>query len=700
MQVWQCRRDDNFRGFGHQIYHDETKHPRFYGTKAMVIHQRSKKVGKEAKANVGRMHEDSRRNARAIEAARVLSEPKGSVRTGEFSGFMGCSLKNKTPILSYNEAEIHDKDFSFSGVESVAADIVYNCCFYPSSGPKQIDMRRYRDYIDLFKNYAGKQYWELSRPFKINPAKVGLFWSTAREFRTAHPLKDRTEWNEANDIVDAPVEPKFIPSTGIDNDAASTVSCSTIVQAAAPKVLPASAQDLCLPATAQINVDLTTVDTSDEAQSCISEHSLPPNVLIQTDSSSDDNLDITIPEFPEAIFADAIGVFDDTESEDLSSSAPLPWAVADQSLDVEVGDECSSEGPLVVIPPTAVPATQVLHKTFKHPFIDTEQQSDEWETEDEHETYLAYGTELPSSPYELPVDSFEGLSVLGIKSKCFKERLVSSDELLKIKLENLSLRNENRDLKKENETLKHSTSAKTVLNLSRRNDELVEDNETWRDRAVKKSARAAILSVSLSAVYDILDDMMWLRGATPLGFTVNSENTFHPRFGEGKQVLAKQMKKAESRSCPNLFDKCDPTSKHQCFNCISSFRVSACLAIVLDGLLKTEMSITKFQRLSSEPSTLSMIELKFANQKRPSESSTPLSKKPKQSRLSTGKKVLSNDLTKVSKPSFTDPTRFSQSSPMDKKNVNDQTIDDRSTQDFEIDVHASDSDAEYLSANE
>ena len=100
LQVWQCRRDNNFRGYGNQIYHDETKHPRFYGTKAMVVHQRSKKVGKEAKADVGRMHEDSRRNTRAMEAARVLSEPKGSVRKGEFSGFMGCSLKNKTPILS------------------------------------------------------------------------------------------------------------------------------------------------------------------------------------------------------------------------------------------------------------------------------------------------------------------------------------------------------------------------------------------------------------------------------------------------------------------------------------------------------------------------------------------------------------------------------------------------------------------------
>ena len=558
-------------------------------------------------------------------------------------------------------------------------------------------MRRYRDYVDLFKNYSGKQYWELSRPFKISPAKVGLFWSQAREFRTAHPLKVKTEWNEEDDIIDAPVEPEFIPPTGVDNDAASTVSCSTIVPAAAPKVLPALAQ-ACLPATAQINIDLTTTDSADEAQSYISEHSLPPNVLIQADSSSDDNLDITIPEFPEAIFADAIGVFDDTESEDLSSSAPLPWAVADQSLDVEVGDE-PVQAQLVVIPPTAVPAP-VLLKQFKHPFIDTEQQSDGWETEDEHETYLAYGTELPSSPYELPTDPFENLSLTAIKNMFIKERLGSSDEWLRVKLENVELSNRNRDLEFENDTLKKATSTKTFTNLTGRTKSLEETEEKWRTRAVQKSARAASLSVSLSAVYDILDDMMWLRGATPLKMTVNSDPTFHPRFGDGLQVLAKQVTKNESRSCPNTSDKCDPTSRHQCYNCVSSFRISACMAIVLDGLLKNEMSLTKFQRLSSEPSTLSMIEHKLAMQKRPAEISTPKAIKTKQSRLSTEIKVLSNDLTKMSKPTFNDSNRFSQSSAISVPNVNNLTVDNRTTQDFEIEIHASDSDAEYLSANE
>ena len=128
------------------------------------------------------------------------------------------------------------------------------------------------------------------------------------------------------------------------------------------------------------------------------------------------------------------------------------------------------------------------------------------------------------------------------------------------------------------------------------------------------------------------------------------------------------------------------------------------MAIVLDGLLKNEMAITKFQRLSSEPSTLSMIELSLAIQKRPSVSSTPRSSEPKQSRLSrevqSFVRVLSNDLTKMSTPTFNDPTRFNQSSKVDPTNVNDLTVDDRRTQDFEIDVHASDSDENYLSANE
>ena len=66
-------------------------------------------------------------------------------------------MKNKTPILSYDEAEIHDKDFSFSGVETVLIDIIYNCSFYPSDGSKKIDMKRYRDFVDLWVNYSGKQ---------------------------------------------------------------------------------------------------------------------------------------------------------------------------------------------------------------------------------------------------------------------------------------------------------------------------------------------------------------------------------------------------------------------------------------------------------------------------------------------------------------------------------------------------------------
>ena len=124
------------------------------------------------------------------------------------------------------------------------------------------------------------------------------------------------------------------------------------------------------------------------------------------------------------------------------------------------------------------------------------------------------------------------------------------------------------------------------------------------------------------------------------------------------------------------------------------------MAIVLEGLLKNEMSLTKFQRLSSEPSTLSMIEHKLAMQKRPTEISTPKAIKTKQSRLSTEIKVLSNDLTKMSKPTFNDSNRFSQSSAISVPNVNNLTVDNRTTQDFEIDIHASDSDAEYLSANE
>ena len=124
------------------------------------------------------------------------------------------------------------------------------------------------------------------------------------------------------------------------------------------------------------------------------------------------------------------------------------------------------------------------------------------------------------------------------------------------------------------------------------------------------------------------------------------------------------------------------------------------MAIVLEGLLKNGMAITKFQRLSSEPSTLTMIEASLANQKRPSISITPNFPKPKQSRLSEEVQVLSNDLTKMSTPSFNKASGFSQSTKLDSPNVNNLTVDDRRTQDFEIEVHASDSDADYESANE
>ena len=705
LKVWQCKRDSNYRGYGNQIYHNPDCHPRFYATKAQVVHQRSKVVGKEAKAAIGRIHEDSRRNRRALEAEKVLS---GSVEKDEISGFFGCSLRNKTPILTYGEAEIHDKDFTFSGVETVLADITYNCSFYPSSGAKKLDMKRYRDYIDLFTNYSGKQYWELSRPFKIRPEKVGLFWTQAREFRTAHPLDIKREWNEPAEIIDAPVAPSFIEPTGIDDDATSTVSCSTIIQAANP-VLPAVAQRKQLPAApAQVVIKLSSIDTSDEAQSNISEHSSPPNVLIDSDSSSDSNLNITIPELPEAIFADAVGVFDDVEDE--SQEIQVPWAPANDSMDVETGEK-PIQAPLVVIPPTAVPAnvlSTVQYKQYKHPFIDTVQLSDEWSndgiTEDEHETYLAYGTELPESPYGLPTNPLDDLSVAELKEMCMKERLVSSDKYLKVRLENLVLSDQNRDLRFENQALRDATSTKAISSLLGRIKELTEEEEKWRKRAVLKSTRATSLSVCLSAVYDVIEDLLWLRGAAPLKFTVNSESTFHPRFGEGAQVLAKQVIKDETRSCPNTSDKCDPTSEHQCFMCISSFRLNACLAMVLEGLLKNEMAITKFQRLSSEPSTLSMIELSLAVQKRPSESKTPPASTPKQSRLAkevqTFVRTLSNDLTKMSTPTFNNAARFSQSSKVEVSNVNDLTVDDRRTQDFEIDVHASESDDEYLSANE
>ena len=717
LKVWQCRRDSNFRAFGNQLFHDKNAHPRFYATKAQIKHQRKNVLNSDAKAKIGIMQEESRRNQRAKVVEAKLNNSLPEVR---FSGFMGCSLKNKKPILQYQDAEKDDLDFTFSGVVSVDADIRYNCSFFPSDKPKQIDMRRYNDYVDLFVNYSGKQRWELSRPYRLTehgkPMKAKVFWTNAREFRAKHPLSIKREWNQAEEIVDAPVEPDFIEPTGLDKsfDDAEAASCAETVipvVSAADTVLPAEAQKSVsakvLPAEAQVEqlsvdkvvIDLMSVETSDEAESFVSEHSLPPPVLIDTDSSSDDsNLNITIPEFPEAIFADAIGVFDETEDND--QVVPLPWAAANSSMDVEIGENSSFQAPLVVIPPTAVPANNVLSVIYKHPFIRNEPQTilDDWETDEEHETYLLYGTELPSSPYEFPTSPLEGLSVFTLKSKCLKERLTASGELIKVSIENLQLTNQNRDLKLENEKLRNATSNKTISNLNGRINELEESNELWRGRALSKATRATNLSTSMSAVYDILDDTMWLRGATPLNFTVNSDSTFHPRFGDGKQVLAKQIKKNESRNCPNAFDKCDPTSKHQCFNCISSFRISACMAIVLEGLLKNEMSIVKFQRLSTEPSTLSLIEARLAIQKRPSETSTPLTSKPKQSRISDGKLVLSNDLTKVNRPLFTTPKRSSQSSIT--KNINDTTVDERNTQDFEIDVHASDSDAEYLSANE
>ena len=115
------------------------------------------------------------------------------------------------------------------------------------------------------------------------------------------------------------------------------------------------------------------------------------------------------------------------------------------------------------------------------------------------------------------------------------------------------------------------------------------------------------------------------------------------------------------------------------------------MAIALDGLLKSEMSIIKFQKVSSEPSALEMIELGLAKKKRPSVVSSPLGSKPKLSKSSPEEQVLSNDLTLMEKPSFNTPKRFSQSSPVES-NVNDKTVDERTTQDFAIDVHASDSD--------
>ena len=675
LKVWQAKRDVNFRGYGNQIYHNPKAHPRFYATKLMVVHQRKKVVGKDAKAEIGKMHEDSRRNQRATVAEESFNN---TPKQFAVSGFMGCSLRNKTPIIDYAAAEIHDMDFTFSGVVSVDDDIKYNCSFFPSEGPKMIDLKRYNDYIDLFLNYSGKQLWQLSEPFQPKTEKAGLFWAHARDFRQTHPIKVKTEWNEKENIVPAEVEPEFIPPTGIDDvgGAASTVSCSTVIAAANPIVLPADARK-CLPAIAQpdVIIDLLSVDTSDEAESLISVHSLPPNVLVEPDSSSDENLDITIPELPEAIFADAVGVFDETTEDEGDQVVPLPWQAANDSLDVEVGDNFV-QGELVVIPPTAVPAQLVLTKKFKHPFISDEPQAirDNWQlsTDEEHDTYLAYGTELPSSPFELlsyPLDN----------------------EHLKVKLMNLQLLDENRDLKSKNETLKNATSTKSFAILTGTISELVKDREMWKDRAAAKAAGAANLAVSLSAIHDVLDDVMWLRGANPLGFTVNSENTFHPRFGEACQVLAKQVRKDESRDCPNTFDKCDPTSKHQCFNCISSFRISACMAIALEGLLKSEMSIIKFQRISSEPSALEMIELGLAKKKRPSVISSPLGSKPKLSKNSPEIRVLSNDLTLMEKPSFNTPKRFSQSSVMES-NVNNKTVDERTTQDFAINVHASDSD--------
>ena len=694
LQVWQCKRDQNYRGYGNQLYHDKNAHPRFYPTKQMIVHQRGKVVSKTAKKNIGRMYEDHRRDQRARQVDESFNNAPRAV---EFSGFMGCSLKNKTPILDYAAAECVDKDFTFSGVVSVDEDIKYNCSFFPSNGAKMIDVRRYKDYVDLFVNYSGKQAWQLDDPCRPKIEKAGLFWSNARTFRQTHPLNNKTEWDGGEEIVPAPLEPNFIPPTGIDDDAVSTVSCSTlvapssistVVEAAVPKnVLPTVVQK-------EVLVVLSSTDTSDEAESCISEHSLPPHkVLIEKDSSSDDNLEITIPDLPEAIFADAVGIFDDSE-EDSDKTIPLPWAVPDQSMDVEVGEgsvENSVQEPLVVMPPTVAPA-QVLKKVYKHPFISNESQSDGWSSNEEHETYLAYGTELPLSPYELPLDPFESLTITELKNKFIKERLGSSGEWLKVKLENFELSNCNRDLKFENETWKNATSAKTLANLLEKTRNLEESVELWRSRAIEKTSKVSILAVSLSAVHDVLDNLLWSRGASPLRFTVNSEPTFDPRFGDQKQVIAKQVLKDESRSCPNTSDKCDPTSRHQCYNCISSFRISACMAIVLDGLLKSETSITEFQRISSNPSTMAMLEYQYATQKRPSEASTPNSAKSKLTKRSPEQKVLSNDLTKMSIPTFTDAARFTQSSPKEVSNVNNKTIDDRRTQDFEINVHASDSD--------
>ena len=691
LKVWQCRRDVNFRAFGNQVFHNPDASPRFYATKSQIKHQRKNVSGKEAKALVGLIHEDSRRDQRArTEAAKLdNSLPKNSM-----SGFMGCMLKNKKPILQYVDAEKDDLDFTFSGILSVDADIKYNCSFFPSNGPKQIDLRRYKDYVDLFVNYSGKQHWQLYQPYKLTangkPLKAKVFWTQARDFRTSHPISIKREWNEEVEIVDAAIEPDFIEPTGLDDsfDIAETASCAATV---VTKVLPSGEQGASLPAAAQIKVDLLSVVTSDEAQSCVSEHSLPKdNVKIDSDSSSDDLLEITIPDLPEAIFADAIGVFDDTEEEDLSSSIPLPWAIADQSMDVEVSDVSV---PLVVMPPTVAPAL-VLSKQFKHPFINSGPQVDSWQTEEEHETYLAYGTELPASPYELPTDPFEHLSITELKNKFIKERLGSSEQWLEVKLENLELSNKNRDLEFELDILRNASSTKTLANFTKRNKELEEVVETWRGRAIEKSARAATLSVSLSAVYDILDNMMWLRGATPLRFIVNSEPTFHPRFGDQKQVIAQQCIKNESRNCPNTSDKCDPESKHQCFQCISSFRVSACMAIVLEGLLKTESSLTEFQRTTSNPSTMSMLENRYAMQKRPSEAPVPSWSTTKQAKRSPESQVLSDDLTPVSKPTFCDGNGFTQSSPANKTNINNVTIDDRNTQDFTIEVHASESDSD------
>ena len=690
LMVWQCKRDQNFRGYGNQLYHDKNAHPRFYATKRMVIHQRSKVVDKDAKKNIGRMNEDHRRDQRA----RLVDESfSGAPKVFKVSGFMGCSLKNKTTILDYAAAECHDKDFTFSGVVSVDEDIKYNCSFYPSNGPKMIDLARYEDYVDLFVNYSGRQSWQLDQPLKPKIERAGLFWSNAREFRQSHPLYVKTEWDGKDQIVPAPKEPEFYPRTGIDDDAGSTVSCSTLVACSTSStVVETSAPTNVLPAVTRKEVSfvLASVDTSDEAESLVSEHSLvelPPKVLIEEDSSSDDNLDITIPELPEAIFADAVGIFDDSE-EDSDQTIPLPWAVPDQSMDVEVGEglvDKSTQEALVVMPPTVAPANVLKRKFYKHPFINNESQSDGWSSNEEHETYLAYGTELPPSPYDSQLDPFKKLSVT---------ELESNSERLKVKLQNLELSDQNRDLKFENEVLRNATSAKSLANLRERNRELEEVVEQWRSRALDKSSKVLRLTTSMSAVYDILDNLLWSRGASPLRFTVNSEPTFDPRFGNLKQVVAKQIVKDESRCCPNSADKCDPTSRHQCYNCIAVFRVSACMAIVLDGFLKSETSITDFQRTSSDPSTLAMLENQFSTQKRPSESNTPNSSKPKQ------QKVLSNDLTLIEKPTFTDANRFSQSSPLTKTNVNDLTIDDRRTQDFEIEVHASDSDAEYLSANE